>query len=87
MADKKCTGKIMFCLVSKGPPNHYYIVPKNPLWIFPKSQSPSNALQLCSFPWLKSSFILDNTIYANPVFWVPVSWGKVFEVLRPMPNR
>ena len=28
-----------------------------------------------------------STIYANPVFWVPVSWGKVFGVLRPLPNR
>ena len=26
-------------------------------------------------------------IYANPVFWVPVSWGKVLGVLRPLPNR
>ena len=25
--------------------------------------------------------------YANPVFWVPVSLGKVYGVLRPLPNR
>ena len=25
-------------------------------------------------------------ICVNPVFWVPVSWGKVLEVLRPLPN-
>ena len=26
-------------------------------------------------------------IYASPVFWVPISWGKVLGVLRPLPNR
>ena len=26
-------------------------------------------------------------IYSNPVFWVPVSLGKVLMVLRPLPNR
>ena len=26
-------------------------------------------------------------IHANPVFWEPISWRKVFWVLRPLPNR
>ena len=26
-------------------------------------------------------------IHANPVFGVPVSWGKVLGILRPLPNR
>ena len=46
------------------------------------------------FMYVTSFFILGNrylnnrvSIYANPVFWVPVSWGKVFGVLRPLPNH
>ena len=32
--------------------------------------------------------LLNNQLcmYANPVFWVPASWGKVLGVLRPLPN-
>ena len=32
-------------------------------------------------------FISFQDINANPVFWVPISWGKVLGVLRPLPNR
>ena len=39
--------------------------------------------------WIHSTLNVQhlNFIHANPVFWVPVSWGKVFMVLRPLPNR
>ena len=47
-----------------------------------KSKSKSNLQPEC----LCQKKLMFHSIYANPVFWVPVSWGKVFMVLRPLPN-
>ena len=46
-------------------------------------------LQVCNYSADPNTILVwySNDINANPVFWVPVSWGKVCMVLRPLPNR
>ena len=60
------------------------------------SNRPTRHRKYKALSWAKHSlganprylqFTVGIWIYANPVFWVPVSWGKVLEVLKPLPIR
>ena len=53
--------------------------------VFVSSQEKEALIQGCSMCGM-SKVIKQTFMYANPVFWVPVSWGKVFGVLIPLPN-